>query len=165
MELDLATSLRLDEKAVFPLLSEYFRLGDRFARKDVFDIVSVDVQGPVALSRLRMLRTFVSSTDPGGFHLSGPVAYEMVAQLNIIHGLTLLGQREKKSEVWGRSFAIESVRPVRDPADIVIRTEVKRDWLSKKRPDLLGLEFAFSIADGAMTGAARTYFETRLKKA
>jgi len=92
-------------------------------KKDLWEIVDVEVTGMVLEARVRMRSHYVSPSDPGGFHLTQVCTLEFLSQLMIIFVHVLAGYPEKTQEGWMIDSHIACKRAVRDPENIMVRME------------------------------------------
>ena len=92
-------------------------------KKESWEILEVNVEDRILTARVRMRSTFVSPTDPGGFHLTVFSTLEFLSQLMIIHGHVLANREEKTQEGWMLECSISSRHPIRDPENIQVRME------------------------------------------
>ena len=93
-------------------------------KKDDWEILDVTVEGRSLTSRLRMCSTFVSPTDPAGFHLTIFSTLEFLSQLTIIYGHVWAGYTEKTREGWMVETSITCRQPIRDPENIQVHMDV-----------------------------------------
>jgi hypothetical protein len=99
------------------LSSKYIDAG---VKQESWRIKSVDVEGPHLRAEICMERTFVSPTDPGGFHLTIFATQEFLAQLSNIYLHLLAGSTVKNRETWMRESAITARSAIRDRNKILV---------------------------------------------
>lgn len=113
------TKLSTEQIAAFT--SHYLTQG---RAQEAWEITQIDIDGKVLNAKLRMRSRYVSSTDPGGFHLTIFSTLEFLSQLTIIHAHVLAGYTSKTREGWMIESAIRSKHAIRDPENINVRMEV-----------------------------------------
>ncbi|MEW6058009.1 MAG: hypothetical protein AB1540_15490 [Bdellovibrionota bacterium] len=149
-------SILLTEAEIEPLSSPYLRAG---IKQDLFTIPSVKVEGMKIESIVKMTSTYTSPTDPGGFHLSAPLAMQIISQIGIIHGHVLMGFSEKKAEVWMSDYSIKHRKPIRDPDNIKVELVLVESVPVRNNPDALSMTYHFTINGDAATGETKLYFD------
>ena len=113
----------LTHKEIFILSSVYLREG---LCDDKWEIINVEIEGNLLTARIKMSSTFVSPTDPNGFHLTTFSTLEFLSQLMLICGHTWAGYTEKTLEGWMVESNIKCKKTVRNPIGIQVEMEVKK---------------------------------------
>jgi hypothetical protein len=99
------------------LSSKYIDAG---VKQESWRIKSIDVDGAHLRAEISMERTFVSPTDPGGFHLTIFATQEFLAQLSNIYLHLLAGSTVKDRETWMRESAITARSAIRNRNKILV---------------------------------------------
>ena len=112
---------RLDSGQITALSSKYI---DEGTKKDCWEILDMDISGPLVTARLRMTSFFVSPTDPGGFHLTIFSTQEFLAQIANIYMHVMEGYTAKSRETWMRESSITSRSVIRNAESITVEMDV-----------------------------------------
>jgi hypothetical protein len=92
-------------------------------KQEHWRIRSIDVDGPKLRAELYMEGTFISPTDPRGFHLTIFATQEFLAQLANIYLHLLAGAMTKSRETWMRESSIIAHAAIRDPNKIQVEMD------------------------------------------
>lgn len=137
------TPVRLDRHAIERLSSPYINEG---RKQESWRIDMVEISDQQMSSRVSMTSTYVSSTDPGGFHLSIFSTMEFLSQLMIIYMHVCAGLQEKTREVWMAKAQSRCIRPIRNAQEIRIEMTAKR---MRRYAGKLHVEGRFTVTDAA----------------
>lgn len=135
-------SARLGPTEIAAFVSPYLTEG---RRQDAWRIEEVTIAGDRLEARVTMTSTYVSGTDPRGFHLTAFSALEFVSQLVIIYGHVWAGFDKKTREGWLLEASIRTAEAIRERDGL--RVTVLTKAIRKVRDNLIGT-FEFTVADG-----------------
>lgn len=125
--------LKLGNDEIAAISSPYI---DRGLKQETWEFRRIEVRADLLTATARMTSTWVSPTDPGGFHLSMFVAQEILGQLCNIYLHLAAGLKTKSRESWMRECSFKYRNVIRDPEDI--RVEMKVVGLRKLGDALYG---------------------------
>jgi hypothetical protein len=148
----LSAHLGPDEIAAF--LSPYLAEG---RRQEVWRIEEVTIAGRQLDARVSMTQTYVSATDPRGFHLTAFATLEFVSQLVIIYGHVWAGLDKKTREGWLLEASIRTEKAIRDPERIDV--SIVTPSVRRVRENVIGVS-DFTVRDrlgGEFSGRLKSF--------
>jgi hypothetical protein len=149
-----ALSARLGPTDIAAFISPYLTEG---RRQETWRIDEVTIEGDRLEARVTMTSTYVSGTDPRGFHLTAFSALEFVSQLVIIYGHVWAGLDRKTREGWLVEASIRTAEAIRERDGIAV--EVLTKSIRRVRDNLIGT-FEFTVTDrlgGSFTGRLKAF--------
>jgi len=117
--------LDLSREEIVALSSVYI---DKGIKQESWQIEQISFRGTLLAAKVRMTSTFISPTDPGGFHLTIFCTQEILAQLANIHLHVLAGHRTKCRESWMRECSFNYRNVIRSTENI----QVEMDMVSQR---------------------------------
>jgi len=117
--------LDLTPEEISALSSVYINRG---IKQESWEIQSVKFEGALLTATARMTSTFISPTDPDGFHLTIFCTQEILAQLANIHLHVMAGHKVKCRESWMRECHFNYRNVIRQTENI----RVEMDMVSHK---------------------------------
>lgn len=119
--------LDLSREQIAALSSVYI---DRGIKQEGWEILSIKFNGPMLNAKVRMTSTFISPTDPEGFHLTIFCTQEILAQLANIHLHVQAGHKVKCRESWMRECHFTYRNVIRRPENIEVEMKmVAQKWV------------------------------------
>lgn len=119
--------LDLSREQIAALSSVYI---DRGIKQEAWEIQSIKFIGPLLTAKVRMTSTFISPTDPEGFHLTIFCTQEILAQLANIHLHVSAGHKIKCRESWMRECHFNYRNVIRRPDNIEVEMKmVAQKWV------------------------------------
>jgi hypothetical protein len=119
-------ALDLSREQINALSSVYI---DKGIKKESWEIETISFRGTLLTARARMTSTFISPTDPDGFHLTIFCTQEILAQLANIHLHVSAGHRTKCRESWMRECTFNYRNVIRSTENIQVEMNmVSQRW-------------------------------------
>ena len=119
--------LDLSREEIEALSSVYISRG---IKQEAWEITRIKFSGTVLTAAVRMTSTFVSPTDPDGFHLTIFCTQEILAQLANIHLHVSAGHKTKCRESWMRECHFNYRNVIRRPDNIQVEMDmVSQRWV------------------------------------
>jgi hypothetical protein len=149
-----APSARLGPAEIAAFLSPYLAEG---RRQEVWRIEEVTIDGQRLEARVSMTSTYVSATDPRGFHLTAFATLEFVSQLVIIYGHVWAGLDRKTREGWLLEASIRTDKAIRDPERIDV--SIVTPSVRRVRENVIGVS-DFTVRDrlgGEFSGRLKSF--------
>jgi len=113
--------LDLSQEEIAALSSVYINRG---IKQEAWEIQSVKFTGSLLSATVRMTSTFVSPTDPDGFHLTIFCTQEILAQLANIHLHVMAGHKVKCRESWMRECHFNYRNVIRQTENIKVEMDM-----------------------------------------
>lgn len=126
-------------------------------RQETWRIDEATIERDRLEARVTMTSTYVSGTDPRGFHLTAFSALEFVSQLVIIYGHVWAGLDRKTREGWLLEASIRTAEAIRERDGLQVTVLTKS--IRKVRDNLIGT-FEFTVADrlgGSFSGRLKAF--------
>ncbi|MEJ8569173.1 hypothetical protein [Elongatibacter sediminis] len=102
---------------------------DQGIKQEAWEIQAVKFSGSMLTATARMTSTFISPTDPDGFHLTIFSTQEILAQLANIHLHVTAGHKTKCRESWMRECHFNYRNVIRQPDNIKVEMDmVSHRW-------------------------------------
>lgn len=117
--------LKLSGAEIAALSSVYI---DQGIKQEAWEIQTIQFTGTLLTATVRMTSTFISPTDPGGFHLTIFCTQEILAQLANIHLHVTAGHMSKCRESWMRECHFNYRNVIRQTDNI----QVEMDMVSQR---------------------------------
>jgi hypothetical protein len=119
--------LDLGDAEITALSSVYI---DRGIKQESWKIQKARVSGRVLTATVNMTETFVSPTDPAGFHLSIFCTQEIISQLANIYLHVAAGLTSKSRESWMRECKFNYRNVIRTTENIQVEMNfVSQKWI------------------------------------
>lgn len=149
--------IKLSPQEIQQLSSEYLTQG---VFQDHFAIRDLCVQGEEMEALIEMTGFGISETDVGGYHLTAPSIFRFLGQILIIHGQKFFSLGDTKAvEVWVKEHTMKHKSPIRDPRAIVVKGGIRGVRRAQSNPAMIGVEYTFTVNDGAVLGSAKAFFD------
>ncbi|MDZ4731704.1 MAG: hypothetical protein SH820_17375 [Xanthomonadales bacterium] len=113
--------LDLNREEIRALSSVYI---DRGIKQEAWEIQTINFTGTMLTATVSMTSTFISPTDPEGFHLTIFCTQEILAQLANIHLHVTAGHMTKCRESWMRECHFNYRNVIRRPHDIKVEMDM-----------------------------------------
>lgn len=113
--------LDLNREEISALSSVYI---DRGIKQEAWEIQTINFTGTVLTATVSMTSTFISPTDPDGFHLTIFCTQEILAQLANIHLHVTAGHMTKCRESWMRECHFNYRNVIRRPHNIKVEMDM-----------------------------------------
>jgi hypothetical protein len=109
----------LKKKQWAPYISNYLSFG---WKEDKYEITSIEYSSERITSYISLSSYFLPKT--GVYHLSIPLAFNIIAQLGIIHGCLDNNIKKKSNEIYLREIQLKCKQVINSTKDIKIEIEV-----------------------------------------
>jgi hypothetical protein len=117
----------LSREEIDALSSVYINQG---IKQEAWEIQAINFTGTLLTATVRMSSTFISATDPGGFHLTIFCTQEILAQLANIHLHVTAGHKTKCRESWMRECHFNYRNVIRQTENIQVEVDmVAQRWV------------------------------------
>ncbi|PQJ80626.1 hypothetical protein [Polaribacter porphyrae] len=109
----------LTKKEWAPYISNYLSLG---WKEDNYEITSIEYSSEKIISYISLSSYFLPKT--GVYHFSIPLAFNIIAQLGIIHGCLDNNIKKKSKEIYLREIQLKCKHIISSTKDIKIEIKV-----------------------------------------
>lgn len=151
------TTFTLSPEQISQLSSEYLTNG---VYQDSFAIKQIAIDDKQLEAIIDMTSCGVSKTDRDGYHLTAPTIFRFLGQLLVIHGQIYFDLGETKTvEVWVKEHTIKHRKPIRDTNHIPVACAIRGVRAAHSNPEMVGIIYEITVADGAVLGEATAFFD------